>query len=376
MTDPLQDARHMRAAITLARRGLGETAPNPSVGCVIVKNGAVIGRGRTATGGRPHAETEALRIAGEAARGATVYVSLEPCAHVGKTPPCANALIAAGVARVVIGARDPNPKVNGQGSAMLREAGIEVVENVRNAEAQAVISGFAMVQTAGRPLLRLKLASTLDGRIATRTQESQWLTGAPARRAAHAMRGRHDAVMVGVGTVLADDPELTCRIDGFRSAPLVRIVVDSHLRTPLLSKLVNSANETPVWLLHRDGADPARAQALQDAGVRLLQVPAGPVGVELTAALQMLAKAGLTRILAEGGAKLAAALLRGKLVDRLAWFHAPGIIGGDGWPAAQAFGVAHLTDMPRFTLLAQEQWGDDLLSTFTAAEQREPRAEA
>jgi diaminohydroxyphosphoribosylaminopyrimidine deaminase/5-amino-6-(5-phosphoribosylamino)uracil reductase len=366
----------MRAAITLARRGLGETAPNPSVGCVIVKNGLVIGRGRTAAGGRPHAETEALRIAGDAARGATVYVSLEPCAHVGKTPPCANALIAAGVARVVIGARDPNPKVNGQGSAMLREAGIEVLENVLKTEAQAVISGFAMVQTAGRPLVRLKLASTLDGRIATRTLESQWLTGEPARRAAHAMRGRHDAVMVGVGTVLADDPELTCRIDGFRSAALVRIVVDSHLRTPLLSKLVNSANETPVWLLHRDGADPVRARALQDAGVRLVEVPAGPVGVDLTAALQALAKAGLTRILAEGGAKLAAALLRGKLVDRLAWFHAPGIIGGDGWPAAQAFGVAHLTDMPRFTLLAQERWGDDLLSTFTAAEQREPKAEA
>jgi len=270
------------------------------------------------------------------------------------------------VATVVIGARDPNPKVNGQGVAMLRAAGIEVVEDVLNAEARAVISGFAMVQTAGRPLVRLKLASTLDGRIATRTMESQWLTGEAARRAAHAIRGRHDAVLVGVGTVLADDPELTCRIDGFRSAPLVRIVVDSHLRTPLLSKLVNSARQTPLWLLHRDGADPARKQALADAGVALLEVPGGATGVDLPAALRALAKAGLTRILAEGGASLAAALLRGHLVDRLAWFHAPAIIGGDGWPAAQAFGVTELSDMPRFTLLAQEQWGDDLLSTFTA----------
>jgi diaminohydroxyphosphoribosylaminopyrimidine deaminase/5-amino-6-(5-phosphoribosylamino)uracil reductase len=367
MTDPAADLQHMRAAITLARRGLGETAPNPSVGCVIVKDGAVIARARTAAGGRPHAETEALRIAGAAARGATAYVSLEPCAHLGKTPPCANALIAAGIARVVTGARDPNPIVNGEGIAILRSAGIEVTENVLNAEAKAVISGFAMVQTAGRPLLRLKLAATLDGKIATHTLESQWLTGQAARRAAHAMRGRHDAVLAGVGTVLADDPELTCRIDGFRSARLVRIVVDSHLRTPLLSKLVSSADENPVWILHRNGADPVRKQALQKAGVRLIEVAGGNSGVDLAAGLQALAKAGLTRILAEGGASIAAALLRAQLVDRLAWFHAPGIIGADGWPAAQAFGVEHLADMPRFRLLAQERWGDDLLSTFTTA---------
>ena len=368
MTDPATDARHMRTAITLARRGLGETAPNPSVGCVIVKDNTVIGRARTAAGGRPHAETEALAAVGSAASGATAYVSLEPCSHVGKTPPCANALIAAGLNRVVIGARDPNPKVNGQGAASLRQAGIEVTEDVLNLEAQAVISGFAMVQTTGRPLLRLKLASTLDGKIATRTKASQWLTGEAARRAAHAMRGRHDAVLIGVGTVLSDDPELTCRIDGFRSAPLVRIVVDSHLRIPLLSKLVSSARQTPVWLLHRDGADPVHKHALENAGVRLIEVLGGAAGVDLPAALQALAKAGLTRILAEGGASLAAALLRDNLVDRLAWFHAPGIIGADGWPAAQAFGVAQLSDMPRFMPLSREQWGDDILSTFTAAE--------
>ncbi len=376
MTDQETDAQHMRAAITLARRGLGETAPNPSVGCVIVKDNAVIARARTAAGGRPHAETEALRIAGPAARGATAYVSLEPCSHLGKTPPCATALIEAGIARVVIGARDPNPLVNGQGVLLLRNAGIEVIENILNAQAQAVISGFAMVQAAGRPLLRLKLASTLDGKIATRTQESQWLTGQDARRAAHAMRGRHDAVLVGVGTVLSDDPELTCRIDGFRSARLVRIVVDSHLRTPLLSKLVASAVETPVWILHRNGADPIRKQALAQAGVRLLEVAGGSSGVDMEAALQVLAKAGLTRILAEGGASLAAALLRAQLVDRLAWFHAPGILGADGWPAAQAFGIEHLADMPRFKLVAQEQWGDDLLSTFTTSERPTLKAAA
>ncbi len=364
--DTLTDAQHMRSAITLARRGLGDTAPNPSVGCVIVKDGVVIGRGRTAAGGRPHAETEALSAAGEAARGATAYVSLEPCSHTGKTPPCAKALIAAGVARVVTGARDLNPHVNGQGIAMLRDAGIAVTENVLQQDAAAVISGFATVQRLGRPLLRLKLASTLDGRIATRTRESQWLTGEPARKAAHAMRGRHDAVMVGVGTVLSDDPELTCRIAGFRAAPLVRLVVDSHLRTPLMSKLVRGAKLQPLWLLHRNGADNARKLALHEAGVRLIELPGGSAGVDLPAALSCLAAAGLTRVLAEGGGTLAAGLLRDHLVDRLAWFHAPGIMGGDGWPAAQGFGISNLTEMPRFTLTAQEQWGDDILSTFKA----------
>jgi len=366
MADSATDAQHMQAAIALARRGLGETAPNPSVGCVIVKDGRVIGRGRTAAGGRPHAETEALQAAGATARGATAYVSLEPCSHTGKTPPCANALIAAGVSRVVVGTRDPSSQVNGRGIAMLREAAIEVTENVLQAQAAAVISGFAMVQTAGRPLLRLKLASTLDGRIATRTRESQWLTGAPARKAAHAMRGRHDAVMAGVGTVLSDDPELTCRIDGFRSAPMVRIVVDSHLRTPLMSRLVRSANVQPVWILHRNGADATRQLALTQAGVKLLELPAGSMGVDLPAALQALAKEGLTRVLAEGGGTLAAGLLRDHLVDRLAWFHAPAIMGGDGWPAAQAFGVTALSEMPRFIPVAREQWGEDILSTYKA----------
>jgi diaminohydroxyphosphoribosylaminopyrimidine deaminase/5-amino-6-(5-phosphoribosylamino)uracil reductase len=365
--DPLTDAYHMRAAIALARRGLGETAPNPSVGCVIVRAGRVIARARTAPGGRPHAETEALRLAGEAARGATAYVSLEPCAHIGHTPPCTGALIAAGVKRVVIGLRDPNPKVNGRGVAQLHEAGVEVTENVLPAEAAAVIGGFATVQTRGRPLMRLKLASSLDGKIATSTRQSQWLTGEVARRVAQAMRGRHDAVMVGVGTVLSDDPELTCRIPGYRRAPLVRIVVDSHLRTPLLSRLVRGATRQPLWLLHRDHADPLRKRALEEAGVKLIELPGSEAGVDLRAALGALAQAGLTRVLAEGGGTLAAGLLRAHLVDRLAWFHAPCVIGGDGWPAAQAFGVTALSEMPRFVPVAQHRWGDDLLSTFKSA---------
>jgi diaminohydroxyphosphoribosylaminopyrimidine deaminase/5-amino-6-(5-phosphoribosylamino)uracil reductase len=363
----MSDETHMRAALALARRGLGETAPNPSVGCVIVANNRVVGRGHTQPGGRPHAETEALKQAGAAARGATVYVTLEPCSHTGKTPPCANALIEAGVKRVVIGTTDPNPKVNGRGILLLRAAGIEITENVLTAEAEAVISGFSMVIHHARPLIRLKLASTLDGRIAAKTKESQWLTGESARRAAHAMRGRHDAVLVGVGTVLSDDPELTCRIEGFRQSPLIRIVVDSHLRTPLMSKLVRTASTHPLWLLHRNGADPARKTALEQAGVKLYELPVSPAGVDLAQAMKLLARLGLTRILAEGGGTLAAGLLRENLVDRLAWFHAPGIIGGDGWPSAQAFGVTTIASMPRFSPVAQERWGEDMLTTYRKA---------
>jgi diaminohydroxyphosphoribosylaminopyrimidine deaminase/5-amino-6-(5-phosphoribosylamino)uracil reductase len=354
----------MRAAIALARRGLGECAPNPTVGCVIVKDGQVIGRGRTAPGGRPHAETEALVIAGEAARGATAYVTLEPCAHYGRTPPCAQALVEAGVARVVVAVRDPDARVNGQGIAMLRAAGIEVTENLLESDAEAVNAGFFSTVQRGRPLLRLKLASTLDGRIATRSGESQWITGDASRRAAHAMRGTFDAVMVGVGTVLSDDPELTCRIEGFRSSPIIRVVLDSHLRTPLTSRLVQGARQAPLWILHRDGADGMRRAALEDAGARVIEAAAGSVGVDLADALTALAREGVTRVLAEGGGTLAAALLRADLVDELAWFHAPSVMGGDGFPAAQAFGISELSAMPRFKPVRQQQWGDDMLSLF------------
>ena len=249
------DLEHMRAALALARRGLGVTWPNPSVGCVIVNHRRVVGRAFTAPGGRPHAEPAALAMAGDAAKGATAYVTLEPCCHWGRTPPCTDALIGAGIARVVIAARDPDPRVDSQGSHRLRAAGIAVEEGLLADEARDGLAGFIMRVTAGRPLVTLKLASSLDGRIATKTGESQWITGAAARRAGHAIRGRNDAVMVGIGTVLADDPDLTCRIPGFREIPTVRIVADSRLRTPPTSRLATTARQHPVWILHRASAD-------------------------------------------------------------------------------------------------------------------------
>lgn len=360
--DPQADIEHMRAAIALARRGIGSTAPNPSVGCIVVKAGRVVGRAVTASGGRPHAEPAALAMAGEAARGATVYVTLEPCCHWGRTPPCTDALIAAGVTRVVIAARDPDPRVDGEGISRLRAAGITVTEGLLAGEAAETIAGFATKVRLGRPLVTLKLASTLDGRIATHSGESQWITGEGARKAAHGLRGRNDAVMVGVGTVLADDPDLTCRIPGFRPTPNVRVVADSHLRTSLTSRLVSTAARAPVWFLHRGGADPDRRRALSEAGARLFEVRGSAAGVDLAAGLTALAEAGINRLMVEGGGQLAAALLRADLVDRIAWFHAPAVMGADGWPAAQAFGVETLAAMPRFRRLSAVPIGGDMLT--------------
>ncbi|MBV9248588.1 MAG: bifunctional diaminohydroxyphosphoribosylaminopyrimidine deaminase/5-amino-6-(5-phosphoribosylamino)uracil reductase RibD [Acetobacteraceae bacterium] len=358
----MNDLTHMRAALALARRGLGNTWPNPSVGCVVVNHGRVVGRAVTAPGGRPHAEPLALAMAGEDTRGATVYATLEPCCHWGRTPPCTDALIAAGVSRVVIAVRDPDPRVHAQGIARLRAAGIAVEDGLLRDEADEIVAGFRIRLTEGRPLVTLKLASTLDGRIATHGGESRWITGAQARRAAHALRGRHDGVLVGVGTVMADDPELTCRLEGFRSTPLVRIVADSHLRTPLTSRLLITAHETPTWMLIREGTDPDRRTAVAGLGVRLLEVPGAPSGVDLTAGLAALATAGITRLLVEGGAQIAAALLRSELVDRIAWFHAPAIVGGDGWPAVQAFGIEKLGAVPRFTRRSTISVGEDMLT--------------
>ncbi len=363
----MDDEAHMRAALALARRGLGSTWPNPSVGCVLVRDGRVVGRGVTAPGGRPHAETLALAMAGPLACGATAYVTLEPCSHHGRSPPCADALIAAGVALVVVAAIDPDPRVHGAGVARLRAAGIPVATGLLEAEAETLQAGFLTRVRQGRPMVTLKLATTLDGRIATRTGESRWITGREARRMAHAMRGQHDAVMVGIGTVLADDPDLTCRIVGYRRTPDLRIVADSRLRLDPACRLISTASDTPTWLLHAPDAGPERRSALEDAGVRLIEVAAGDGGIDPAAMLQALGQAGLTRLLVEGGARLAGSLLRAGLVDRLAWFHAPGVMGGEGWPAAQGFGAGPLNAMPRFERTHTRALGADMLTEFRRA---------
>ena len=359
------DIAHMRAAIALARRGLGEVWPNPAVGCVVVQGGRVVGRGWTQPGGRPHGETEALLRAGAAARGATAYVSLEPCCHWGKTPPCTDALIAAGVARVVIPIEDPDPRVSGQGIAKLRGAGIIVETGLCAEDAAELNAGFLMRMHDGRPLVTLKLATTLDGRIATHAGESQWITGPLARDRGHALRASHDAVMVGSNTVIADDPFLTCRLPGLAHRSPVRIVVDSRLRVPLTARVVADARRLPTWFLTLRDGDKLRQDAFRDCGVELIEVDADDgAGIALGEGLRALGQRGVTRVLAEGGSRLAASLLRERLVDRLAWFRAPRLIGGDGVPAVAAFGVARLTDAPGFERGGLIEAGEDILETY------------
>jgi len=357
----------MRSALALARRGLGNVWPNPAVGCVIVRDGRVVGRGWTQPGGRPHAETEALRRAGPAARGATAYVSLEPCAHWGRTPPCADALVDAGVVRVVAALGDPDPRVAGAGIRRLREAGIAVETGAGAAEAAEINAGFLTRQRLGRPLVTLKLATSLDGKIATGTGESQWITGPPAREQTHRLRAEHDAVMVGTGTVLADDPQLTCRLPGRGRHSPVRVVLDRFLRIPIGAHVIAEASLIPTWVVTLQSADPARRRAVLGQGAELIEVGPDAEGrIDLAAALQALGARGLTRILVEGGAMLAAALVRARLIDRLVWMHAPLLIGADGIPAIGGFGLAALAEAPRFEPFVSETVGADIVTTFRA----------
>jgi diaminohydroxyphosphoribosylaminopyrimidine deaminase/5-amino-6-(5-phosphoribosylamino)uracil reductase len=356
----------MHAALALAGRGLGRVWPNPAVGCVLVgAQGSVVGRGWTQPGGRPHAETEALGRAGGAAKGATAYVTLEPCAHHGQTPPCADALVEAGVARVVAATEDPDPRVKGGGLGRLRDAGIAVECGLLREEAELLNAGYLMRQRGGRPMVTLKLATTLDGRIATHAGESRWITGEAARVSGHMMRARHDAIMVGIGTALADNPSLTCRLPGLEDRSPVRIVVDARLHLSLTGNLVKTATETPTWLVTVPGGDAARRRAFEDCGVKIIEVSEAPDGYPDPAAMfQALGDEGLTRVLVEGGGHLAAGLIRADLVDRLRWFRAAGIMGGDGIPAVAAYGVDALTMMHRFRRVDVRGVGDDVLENY------------
>jgi diaminohydroxyphosphoribosylaminopyrimidine deaminase/5-amino-6-(5-phosphoribosylamino)uracil reductase len=302
----------------------------------------------------------ALAQAGEAARGATAYVSLEPCAHHGKTPPCAAALIAAKVIRVVVATGDPDPRVAGRGIAMLRDAGIAITENVLAEQARSDHAGFLLRVTKNRPFVTLKLAGTLDGRIATATGESQWITGPEARRAVHMMRARHDAVMVGAGTVRADDPSLTVRGAGIAHQP-VRVVVSQAMKIPSTCQLAQTANDTPVWLCHGPQAD---VSDWVNKGARSLPCAIASGQVDPAAAMQALAGEGITRVFCEGGGMLAASLLHAGLVDKLVVFSAGMAIGAEGTPALAAMGIDQLSKAPRFTLLNVQKIGADICHTW------------
>lgn len=360
------DIRFMGMALSLGRRGLGRTWPNPSVGCVIVRDGRVVGRGVTGPGGRPHGEPQALAQAGEAAKGATVYVGLEPCSHHGETPPCSAALIAAKVGRVVAPLTDSDPRVSGRGFEMLRDAGIEVVTGVLADQALRDHAGFFMKTEQGRPMVTLKLATSFDGRIATASGESRWITGAGARRMVHALRASHDAVMVGGGTARADDPMLMVRDMGVDRQP-VRIVASRRLDLPLMSALARSAKDIPLWLVHGPDADAALCEAWRGVGARLIEAGVNGGMLDMGSTLRALGDQGLTRVFCEGGGALAASLLASDLVDELIGFTAGLGLGAEGLPAIGAMGIGKLSEAQRFKLAEARPVGGDVMHRWERA---------
>ncbi len=364
-----EDVRHMRSALAIARRGLGRVWPNPAVGCVLVKDGKVVGRGWTQPGGRPHAETEALRRAGEAARGATAYVTLEPCAHHGKTPPCADALIAAGIARCFVAAGDPDPRVDGGGFRKLEDAGVEVFRGLCETEAESLNAGFLTRLREQRPFVTFKAATTIDGRIATRSHDSQWITGPAARQAGHLLRATHDAILVGANTAMLDDPTLTCRVPGLGDRSPVRVVLDGRMRLPLTHNLVRGACTIPTWLFAFRGASPEgqeRHAAYLDCGLQVLDVAADENGhPDPRDVLRQLADRGITRLLIEGGGTVAASFLALGLIDELVWFRGASLIGGDGLPAVAAFGVDSLAAAPVARRISVDPMGADQIERYS-----------
>jgi diaminohydroxyphosphoribosylaminopyrimidine deaminase/5-amino-6-(5-phosphoribosylamino)uracil reductase len=351
----------MREAVRLARRARGRAAPNPRVGAVVVRHGECLGAGYHVRAGGPHAEIVALRRAGTRARGASLYVTLEPCVHWGRTPPCVETVIGAGLARVVVGMRDPDPRTAGNGLRRLRRAGLEVRVGIGEPACRALNPGYLSRVERGRPFTLLKLATSLDGRIATRRGDSRWITGPKARAFVHRLRDGVDAVAVGSTTVLADDPELTARRQARVVHRPLRLVVDSKLRTPPSARLLDPQEPGHAWLLTTRAAPPRAAARLEAAGARLMRVAARRGRVDLRAAWRRLGSCGVNEVLVEGGGGLAAALLRAGLVDRFYLLLAPRLIGGDGAALIGSLGVDRLAQALRLPPPRLRRLGDDLL---------------
>src|SRR5712672_2928883 len=363
------DARFMQLALTLGRRGLGRTWPNPAVGAVVVKDGVIVGRGWTQPGGRPHAEPEALKRAGEAARGATLYVTLEPCSHFGKSPPCADAIIAAGITRVVSAIEDPNPEVAGQGHAKLRAAGVLVDIGLGAAEAAHDHAGHFRRIRDKRPHVILKLAVSSDDKIAAAGHRPVAISGEAARARVHLLRAQCDAILVGIGTVLADDPLLTCRLPGMEARSPVRVVLDRALRIPGSSRLVHSARETPLWVMTSNVSEAPAAMKLGAAGAHVIRVATTttPPGLDLAAVLHALSEKGITRLLVEGGARVASSFVAASLVDEVWLLRGPDAVGVDGVAALDALPLTSITQSPGFKRRASEALQNDTLTIYERA---------
>jgi diaminohydroxyphosphoribosylaminopyrimidine deaminase/5-amino-6-(5-phosphoribosylamino)uracil reductase len=369
--DTSLDTRFMQAATLLGRRMMGRTWPNPAVGAVIVHHqpagSIIVGRGWTEPGGRPHAETEALRRTGAAAHGATLYVTLEPCSHHGRTPPCADAIIAAGLRRVVAAVEDPNPLVAGAGYARLRAAGIAVTTGVGAAEARRTLAGHLRRMRDSRPHVMLKLAVSADGKIGLPGRQRVAITGPQVQARVHLMRAASDAVVIGVGTALADNPLLTCRLPGMAGHSPIRVVLDTHLRLPEECELVRSIETAPLWVVAGPDAPAAREQALRERGARVLRSDSDGQRLKIPDVLRLLAEQGLTRLMVEGGAILAAGLVQADLVDEFVISRAPCVIGDGGVDAIEGLPLSVLTRSPRFVSLGTEPAGADTIETFERA---------
>jgi diaminohydroxyphosphoribosylaminopyrimidine deaminase / 5-amino-6-(5-phosphoribosylamino)uracil reductase len=360
------DQRFMALALTLGRRGHGRSWPNPPVGAVVVKDGVIVGRGWTQPGGRPHAEPEALSRAGEAARGATLYVTLEPCSHIGKSPPCADAIIAAGIARVVSAIEDPNPEVAGQGHAKLRAAGISVDIGLAAAEAAHDHAGHFRRIRDKRPHVILKLAVSSDDKIGAAGRKPVAISGEAAKARVHLLRAQSDAILVGIGTVLADDPLLTCRLPGMEARSPVRVVLDRSLRIPGASRLIHSARETPLWVMTSNVSEAPAAMKLGAAGAQVIRVAttSTPPRLDLPGVLHALAGKGITRLLVEGGARVASSFVASGLVDEVWLLRGAEAVGADGVAALEALPLSALTESPTFKLRASETLEKDTLTIY------------
>ncbi|MCO5131328.1 MAG: bifunctional diaminohydroxyphosphoribosylaminopyrimidine deaminase/5-amino-6-(5-phosphoribosylamino)uracil reductase RibD [Xanthobacteraceae bacterium] len=359
-----RDRRFMQLALALGRRGLGLTSPNPAVGAVIVKDGVIVGRGWTQPGGRPHAEPEALARAGEDARGATLYVTLEPCSHTGQSPPCADAIIAAGLARVVSAIEDPNPLVAGQGHAKLRAAGVAVDVGTCAEDAARDHAGHFRRVRDGRPHVILKLAVSLDDKIGAAGGRPVAITGEASRARVHLLRAQCDAVLIGIGTALADDPLLTCRLPGMARRSPKRVVLDRALRLPDDGKLMHSAREAPLWVMTSETAEASAAAKLGAAGAQVSRVRTGEGGLDLAGVLRTLSGKGVTRLLVEGGARIAASFVAADLVDEIWLLRGEGTIGADGVAALGALPLTAITGSPSFRLRASESLDRDTLTIY------------
>lgn len=357
-------AGFMRQALRLAAKGRGFTSPNPMVGALLVQQGAVIGQGFHERVGAPHAEVNALRNAGDQARGATLYVTLEPCNHHGRTPPCTRAVLEAGVARVFIGMLDPNPRVSGGGTQFLQSQGVQVLTGVLETECRQINQAFIKHMTTGMPLVTLKAATTLDGRIATRSGDSRWISSPVSRRFVHRLRCELDAILVGIGTALSDDPMLTARDVRKPCRQPVRVILDRDLRLPLTSQLVTTVELAPVWVACHEAALPQKRQALIDAGVEVLVLPSGEHGVDLGALLLELGRRGISSLLVEGGGRVLGAFLEEHLADEFHFFYAPKILGDPEAVPLVSGKPRQLMDeaLPVFDLRMRCSGGDALLS--------------